>query len=279
MLPDFIIPGAMKSGSSSLVAYLKQHPNIFIPEGTGEIHFFSKEKNYKKGIEWYRNKFSNVLPNQIVGEKTPRYSESYVPSRMHKCLPDVKLIWILRNPVDRAYSHYNWYLWNGVETLSFEEALYKEEKRNNKNPTEFNMYNYKELSKYINHINNYLNYYDKSNMFFIIFEEFIQGPKKIANSLLDFLGVDMISNYKIPHKLKTKYIKNVNIQRIIRKITKTMIPNRYSKLVFNILSMFNSTSIKPKMTNSTRKNLINYFKPYNKKLEEFLDKDLSIWNT
>ena len=136
-LPDFIIIGAMKTGSTSLYGFVVQHPAI-APAATKTLQYFFR--NYKFGELWYRSNFPTNLQrysfykktNQklISGEASPTYLfYPTVPSRMKKILPDVKLIVILRNPVDRAYSHY--YHTNRLygETLSFDKAIKLEEER------------------------------------------------------------------------------------------------------------------------------------------------------
>ena len=106
MLPDFVIIGAQKSGTSSLYDFVVQHPAI-LPAAKKELHYFSL--GYKKGEYWYRLRFPIRASQKLLsGEASPIYLfYPMVPGRMKKLLPDVKLIVILRNPVDRAYSHYH----------------------------------------------------------------------------------------------------------------------------------------------------------------------------
>lgn len=106
---DFIIVGAMKSGTSSLAFHLSNHPDIYMPES--EVHFFNDDEAYEKGYQHYLNQFE-YLQNKIVGEKTPTYSYlKKCPERIYDFNANVKLIWIFRNPVDRAYSNY----WHAVK--------------------------------------------------------------------------------------------------------------------------------------------------------------------
>ncbi len=136
-LPDFVIIGAQKSGTTSLYDFVIRHPEI-APALKKEMHYFSI--NYKFGEQWYRSNFPTNLSRRYFTKKTGQKllsgeaSPSYlfyptVPSRMKKVLPDVKLIVILRNPVDRAYSQYHHSRRKGRETLSFEKAIELEEER------------------------------------------------------------------------------------------------------------------------------------------------------
>ena len=115
MLPNFLIIGAQKSGTTWLAEQLIQHPDVFMP--ATEIHFFDKDYHYYRGVQWYEKHFSRVGNQKAVGEKTPDYLwangqgvEGHMPDVHHHIydlLPDVKLIVVLRNPVNRAISAVN----------------------------------------------------------------------------------------------------------------------------------------------------------------------------
>ena len=137
-LPDFIIIGAMKSGTSILYnKFLSQHPCIQRATKK-EIHFF--DNKYSKGILWYKSHFPTLKEknnfkvknsqNMLIGEASPFYIfYPHTARRVYEVLPKVKLIAILRNPVDRAYSHYHHIVRNNKENLSFEAAIESEPKR------------------------------------------------------------------------------------------------------------------------------------------------------
>jgi hypothetical protein len=137
-MPDYLIVGSMRSGTSALYEYLVRHPHI-ARSTTEEVHYFTL--NYHRGVDWYRGHFPTRLRQAYVrrrfgaklvsGEATPYYmAHPHAPGRIAELLPAVKLIVVLRNPVDRAYSHYNYLRRVGVEPLtSFEEALEAEPER------------------------------------------------------------------------------------------------------------------------------------------------------
>ena len=117
MLPTFLIVGAQKSGTTSLVHYLAAHPQVYAR--IDEVHFF--DRNYERGLDWYSSQFEDAV---VVGESSPEYMfRPEVPPRVAADLPGVKLVAILRDPVDRAYSHYWHNRTRGHEPLSFEAAL------------------------------------------------------------------------------------------------------------------------------------------------------------
>ncbi|GHO91877.1 hypothetical protein KSF_019250 [Reticulibacter mediterranei] len=137
LLPNFIIIGSARSGTTSLYNYLIQHPGI-APALHKEVHFF--DYNYQRGFSWYRGQFP-ALPHMyyiqtirrqiiITGEASPYYLfHPYVPQRVAQFLPEIKLIALLRNPIERAFSHYCWEVDWRNEHLSFEDALEQEEER------------------------------------------------------------------------------------------------------------------------------------------------------
>jgi hypothetical protein len=135
-LPDFIVIGGQRCGTSSLYYYLVQHPSI-APAQTKEIHFF--DHNFDRSLFWYRAHFATVGSRWLAqlrgrpfatGEATAYYLfHPHAPKRVFQTIRAVKLIALLRNPVDRAYSHYQRAVRRGREHLSFEEAIQKESER------------------------------------------------------------------------------------------------------------------------------------------------------
>jgi sulfotransferase family protein len=144
MLPSFLIIGAQRAGTTSLFDYLLRHPDVAGPRGrdpsvswSKEIHFF--DEKFGKGLDWYRSFFPLEATraryrrhgrNLQAGEATPYYLfHPAVPARVAQTIPDVKLIALLRDPVERAYSHFQLNRRKGREKLSFEEALAAEPER------------------------------------------------------------------------------------------------------------------------------------------------------
>jgi hypothetical protein len=127
-LPDFLIIGAMKAGTTSLYHVLAGHPQV-MRSLYKEVHFF--DTNFDKGLDWYRAHFPReqrkARTHSITGECSPSYLFlSSVPSLVKSVVPNCRFIVVLRNPIDRAYSHYHHQIRRGKETLSFEEAIHRE---------------------------------------------------------------------------------------------------------------------------------------------------------
>lgn len=255
VLPDYYIIGSAKCGTSSLYESLILHPSIH-PAVTKEIHFF--DRYYDRGISWYKVcfpfKFQKLFKkkffgkNFITGEATPRYIEH--PNTAEKILritPNAKLIVILRNPIDRAYSHWNMnYRGGEKESLSFEEALEQEKVRINgeyekmeKNPSyyarPFYRYSYLERSTYVNYLEKWMKVFPKKQLLIIKSEDFFSNPQKVYDRILEFLNLPQFN---------------------LEKFKKTRI-GKYTQ------------PIDPK----TRKELVEYFKPINKKLYDLINEN------
>lgn len=132
-LPQFVIAGAQKAGTTSLFDYLSGHPQC-IASLTKEVHFF--DEHYSRGEHWYRMHFPlegasrEARPRTLCFESSPYYMfDPRVPARMRQLLPEVKVIFLLRDPASRAYSHYQHSVRRGREPLSFDEALDAEPER------------------------------------------------------------------------------------------------------------------------------------------------------
>lgn len=125
MLPNFLVIGAAKSGTTSLYHYLRGHPDVFMPS-VKEIRFFSN--NWARGTSWYEEHFRESKSALAIGEATPNYTrfplQAQVPSRISKVIPDARLIYLLRDPVERMLSHYRHAVVDGQESRSVEQAIW-----------------------------------------------------------------------------------------------------------------------------------------------------------
>jgi hypothetical protein len=210
-LPDVIIIGAQKAGTTSLFDYLGQHPQL-LPSMTKEVHFFDGGLDpaidtYHKGTRWYKAHFP--LKDRIAkGFKTFEASPLYlfnplVPKRIKALLPNVKLIAVLRHPSERAISHYFHEKRKGRETLSLREALAAEDQRiapaierqDYKNMS-FIHHSYKARGLYRDQLATYLDIFSNEQLLVVASEDLFTSPVKTLRQIFEFIGVD--ADYTVP---------------------------------------------------------------------------------
>jgi len=228
-LPDFLVIGVARSGTTSLYHYLKNHPQIYLPaKKHPEPHFFLKNDEYKKGVYYYSNKyFKNVNHDKKAGEISTSYIyQPYVAKRIKKHIPKVKLIAMLRNPIERSFSNYVFTYNNGLDSLSFEEAIRQEKKRIAKPESQFHTevkpHAYMDRGRYYKQLMEYIKYFSPAQIHIILFEDFISNTLKELKKVFKFLGVD--STF-IPSGLGKIYFNNSYDNFTIKKETKTYIYN------------------------------------------------------
>lgn len=199
-LPAFLIIGAQKGGTTSLHEYLAEHP-LVAPPTTKEVHYF--DHAYHRGPEWYRAHFSPPgRPGEITGESTPYYLfHPLVPARVARDLPESKLIVILRNPVDRAFSHHNHERALGYEDLPFEEAIGREadrlageEMRIREHPRyrsfSHQHHSYIARSRYAGQLERWFQHFDRDRFLLLSSEELFEDPRGALVEAQRFLGLE-----------------------------------------------------------------------------------------
>jgi hypothetical protein len=283
-LPDFLIVGAAKSGTTSLYNYLKQNKQIFLPENKEPKYFVSKILKYPLGgkgdnlteelmikdFENYLSLFKQKKDNQICGEASVDYLyyADHVAPLIRQKLGDVKIIIMLRNPVDRAFSAYKHLVRDVRENESFEKALELEQKRKFNN-YEF-IWHYKQAGLYYKSVKKY--YQTFTNVKVIIFEEFVINPKTTLNEVYKFLGVNIDNNVdtkKIYNKTGKPRFKTLqkalkgNPNQLSRKVGRHLFPKKYRIIIRDFLEV----------KNIKEKDLV-LKKETSKLLEEFYKEDI-----
>lgn len=189
--PDFFLVGAAKSGTSSLYNYLVQHPSVFMSEPK-EPHFFSEWRppmEEVKGIGEYLGLFEGVPDDIRAGDASTSYL--YSPSAARKIKdfrPNAKIIVVLRDPVSRAYSQYWNQVQEGVEPLSFEEALKAEPERIERDW--WFGFHYFEAGRYADQVARYLDLFDRESVRIYLFEDLTWNAESVCHDAFSFLGVD-----------------------------------------------------------------------------------------
>lgn len=194
-LPDFIIGGAPRSGTTWLYHLLDRHPAVHMAKPVSpEPKFFLVDEIYEKGLDYYAETwFSGVPFGKLAGEKSTNYLESEVAARrIHADVPGTKLIFILRDPVDRAVSNWRWSRMNGKETLSFGEALRMEEQREAEYPPELRFvrpYSYYSRGLYRRMLQPYVDRFGLERILVLRYEDVSERPARLAKSVHRFLEI------------------------------------------------------------------------------------------
>ncbi len=205
-LPSALIIGAQRSGTTSLFNYLAQHPDV-LPPVVKEVHYF--DLHYARGIQWYRGRFPfrhRLRRGTLTIDASPYYlPHPLAPERAARLLPQAKLVALLRNPVDRALSHYQHEVRGGRETLSFPEAIDREperlrgeEERVRAEPGYYSYnhhrYSYARRGVYLDQLQRWAQYFPRSQMLVLQSEWLFQDPAAASSAVYDFLGLR-------PHRL------------------------------------------------------------------------------
>lgn len=293
--PDFLLVGAAKSGTSSLDKYLSQHPDIFIP-AKKEAHFFSTpdfpdqftgpgdegmNRYTLRSWQEYQSLFDKVHNHKAVGESSVFYL--YYPGtaeRIVRTIPKARILILLRNPVDRAYSAYMHLVRDGRETLDFEQSLALEAQRKASHYEP--MWLYKELGMYSGQVRQYLKHFDRRAVKVVLFEEFVRDPQSAMEQIFDFLGVD--TDVHVDTGLRVNESGVPKLRWVYEFIAR---PHPLKELIKPLFSQRNrerlgarATSLvlqKQTMSQATRDELTQYFAADIHMLEYLLDRDLSIW--
>lgn len=284
----FIGIGAPRSGTSWIANVLRTHPQICISEPK-EVRYFNRHEvqagklkgkinpNFDQDLSWYMRRFSHAKPGQLLGEISPVYlSDNEAPEAIKANFPDIKLIVCLRNPVDRAFSLYNLHRGNSlIDDISFETALEQERV-------------YVETGMYAEHLERYLQHFNRNQILLLIFEEFIANPDKGFAQIHDFLGVDTnvnndFSSFDTNASAKRRSTK---LHKFAFRLSQWLINVRLSVVLTTLRSigahkLFRSINAAPakqdKVSDLTRKNLTEMFHEDIIKLETMFNKDIRRW--
>ena len=194
LLPVFLVVGAQKAGTSTLDRWLRDYPEVALPRGK-ETHFFSDQEKFSRGMTWYLKQFPQCRKGQLRGEVAPQYMYSNAAAeRIAHLLPDSKFIFLLRHPIDRAYSNYLMSVRQGAESLKFDDALRQEHQRLAQGDEyERNHFGYMARSGYAEQIKCYQQYFPTSPMYFALFEDLMDSSgtgDKVYAEVVSFIGLD-----------------------------------------------------------------------------------------
>lgn len=296
-LPEFLVIGAAKAGTSAFYKYLEQHPQVYASP-IKEPHFFGLEgesfviKGFADIEPWddnsirsfhdYCSLFKDVPSEAVAFEASTSYLYMpQAPERIKHYLPNVKLIAMLRNPVERAYSSFLYLMRNNREPLKdFSLALEAESDRIQDNWDW--LYRYKDVGLYSAQIERYLKLFDANQIKFFLYDDFVTMPLYILREAYLFLGLDSSFEPDVSRKFNVSGIpKNkvahqvVNNKSFLKSAIKAFLPQ---KIRFELKEFYYNTNLsKPLLSDDLRSGLIGSFKLDILKTQDLINRDLSNW--
>ena len=282
MLPNFICPGAQKAATSTLYHVLKQHPDIYLPKRK-ETHFFDREERFSQGLDWYQEQYyGDAAGEKIIGDITPEYMYlPHIPRRIYDCLgADIRFVFMLRNPVDRAFSHYQMSVRRGWEDQPLAKAVGMEEARIAEGPAQRRNFSYIGRGFYAAQIKGFMALFPRENMQFILFEDFVRHTPETTGEIIRFLGLNPCPmDYQIKtniaweprHPLITK----------VKKAVRAWMPDRFKQYIPDHMKRtwlnLDKKDSKKKLDPAQRTQLLQLYADDIKNLEDLIGRDLSSW--
>lgn len=297
--PDFFIVGAPKCGTKSMDAYLKAHPQLFVPDRKEILYFGTDLENpVRPTEEEYLAHFTPARDDQRAGESTVWYLYSKRGAAEIKAFsPDASIIVMLRNPVDMIYSLHSQHLFSFYEDIDdFSTALDAEEDRKagRRLPAKTNMRNvpfcrdllyYSEVGKYTEQIKRYFDHFSRDQIHFIIFDDLKRDTAEAYRQTLKFLGVDdgfqadlraLNANKRVRSNVFRTLL--VDPPKIVWKTAGALLPRKLHRRLFQRLKELNTAYVsRPPMDSQLRRRLQEECLPEVERLSELLGRDLSGW--
>ncbi len=264
-LPTYIIAGAMRCGTTALNSYLREHPQIAV-SSSKEVHFF--DSKWEMGLEWYRDQFPGSDDAVAVGEATPNYMfRPQALDRLRDTLPDVKLVLMLRNPADRAYSHYWHDRTRGKTDGEFGDVVARELAGEDIGPAA-----YVDRGRYRWQIEEVLNRFPLESLHVQAFEDMKAEPGRVYGEICEFIGVDPTFR---PARLGAP----VNAYTEFRSLRVRDWARRLPKKAQNLVARLNRKEAAgyPPMDPLVREKLNAEFTVANKGLSELVGRQLPEW--
>ncbi len=272
-LPTYIIIGAMKCGTTSLHHYLSKHPQIST-SGQKELDFFLIAPAFGKGVDWYASQFDDTRP--VRGESSPNYSKAHlfsgVPERMYSVVPDCKLIYVVRNPIDRAISHYLHGWVAERESRPVSEAF-----------QDLDGNNYALTGRYALQLERFLEYYREDQVMVVVAEDLLHDRLASLSRVFRFLGVDEkfdCADFHTVHHATAgrpgilSRLLNRHGSSLVRSVRQLLPDSAINK----IRSMASTPVPRVTLDPELRARLLDYYRPDVLALSRFLDGRVPTWS-
>jgi len=275
-LPTFVIAGMPKAGTTALAAHLQGHPDVFVAPQK-EVHFF--DTNFEWGVDWYRSQFAGAAGQPAIGDATPTYvaTESNI-ERMASLLPEARVILVVRNPVDRAISHYWWMRGGaGLERRTFEDAVRAEMKDPDGTHT-FPHFSYLAGSRYMTFVERLERYYSRESMLVVVGEDLRSDSINSFQTVCRFLGVrDDYEPHNLGADINPSFTRRSQRLHLLMLKTKAWrwLPGAYKLDMANRVPL-----VQQPIDPSLRHELRDWFAPSVASLSSYMGRDLAaVWTT
>jgi len=275
--PNFFIVGTSKAGTTSLYQCLKQVPGIFMSPRKEPYFFVNDVLNDDSGNpvrnkSEYLNLFKNVSNEKVIGESSLYLWYPEAAKLIHEVAPNARIIIILRDPINRAFSHYTMLMRDGLEKISFHEALMNQKSKiEEKNK---DVQHYLKISFYFNDVKRFIDVFGREQVKVLLFEEFVQNEKKTVDEVLHFLDVNYdVSNIKISHHNpagvpRSAFAKLILNNYLISKISRHLLSDSF-KIKFKDDFLFKEIVL-PELSSEDKKLLYQFYKEDIEKLQKML---------
>lgn len=276
MLPTYLIAGTVRSGTTSLHRALGQHPDVFAP-GAKELHFF--DRHFERGVGWYESCFEGAEPGGPVGEATPNYVyDPRAVGRMAEVLPGVRVVVLLRDPVERAYSQYWMQRTAHHETLEFAAAVAAEPERLASGDDRARAYfSYVDRGRYVDQLRRLRDHFPAEQTFVALYEDLRDRPEETYRAVCAFIGA---GTDHLPAGLgeRANQHRSYRSDRLRAVTHGVRRHGRAGRLAAHVIASLNSRpSEYPAMDAATRTRLEEEFRGPNAELAAWLGRDLHEW--
>jgi hypothetical protein len=270
-LPDFLVVGVPKGGTTSLAAWLAAHPGIHMA-WQKEVDFF--QARWDRGVDWYRANFREARPGQLVGEATPWYlAHPLAPQRMAATVPQARLVALLRNPVDRAYSQYWWQRAHRSEQRSFAQAVEDELREPERVPRGMPV-GYLAAGRYAEQLERLCTAYPREAVLVRLTEDLARDASALVAEVCVHIGADPSV---VPANVERAY--NAAFEFRSLRLFRLMQRYRAWRRLAGRIDGWNRRRISyPPLDAELRARLVAHFRPANAALGEWLGRDLSAWD-
>lgn len=276
MYPNFLVTGAQRSGTTTLYHHFLQHPDIYVNPDVKELKFLLRMQHGNTPFESYQEYFTGWKGEKAVGDITPHYLYfEYIPDLIKQYLPDARLITVLRNPIDRAYSAYCYALRTGRERYTFEKAI--EKKRTGRH-----LIDYVGVGMYAAQLERYYNRFDRNQILVILFDDLTRCGEETMKQIYAFLDVDQTIALKLADRGDNKqnsaqYPRYPSLHRawafsrqipVVRDVVKSVNPR---EIPLPLQGKY------PPMRPETREKLKQVYRQDIDRLSQLINLDLSPW--